>query len=85
MTSDEAREGAGREERVMCEYCESMKPINEVSDCGEGVGMRLIHNRDGSWVLDVTGYYDGGYICGGATVPIVACPMCGRKLAERGK
>ena len=70
---------------MMCKYCESMKPINEVGDCGEGVDVRLIHNRDGSWVLDVTGYYDGGYICGGWTAPIVACPMCGRRLAEGGQ
>lgn len=67
----------------MCEYCEGVKPIKECDN--EGVDVRLIHNRDGSWVLDVTGYYDGGYICGGCTVPIVACPMCGRKLAERGR
>ena len=65
----------------MCEYCEGGKPIQKCD--AEGVDVRLIHNRDGSWVLDVTGYYDGGYICGGATVPIVACPMCGRKLMER--
>lgn len=67
----------------MCEFCEGGKPINECDD--EGVDVRLIHNRDGSWVLDVTGYYDGGYICGGYTAPIVAFPMCGRKLAERGQ
>ena len=67
----------------MCEYCEGGKPIHECDD--EGVDVRLIHNRDESWVLDVTGYYDGGYICGGWTAPIVACPMCGRRLAERGQ
>lgn len=67
----------------MCEYCEGDKPIHECDD--EGVDVRLIHNRDGSWVLDVTGYYDGGYICGVCTAPIVACPMCGRRLAERGQ
>ena len=66
----------------MCEFCEGGKPIEECDN--EGVDVRLIHNRDGSWVLDVTGYYDGGYVCGGATAPVVACPMCGRKLAERG-
>ena len=66
----------------MCEYCEGGKPIKECDN--EGVDVRLIHNRDGSWVLDVTGYYDGGYICGGWTAPIVACPMCGRRLAEKG-
>ena len=65
----------------MCEYCEGGKPIKECDN--EGVDVRLIHNRDGSWVLDVTGYYDGGYICGGWTAPIVACPMCGRALAEK--
>lgn len=63
----------------MCEFCEGGKPIKECDD--EGVDVRLIHNRDGSWVLDVTGYYDGGYICGCYTAPIVACPMCGRELA----
>lgn len=67
----------------MCEYCEGGKPIHECDD--EGVDVRLLHNRGGSWVLDVTGYYDGGYICGGCTVPVVACPMCGRRLAERGQ
>ena len=67
----------------MCEFCEGGKPIKECDN--EGVDVRLIRNRDGSWVLDVTGYYDGGYICGGATVPIVACPVCGRRLAERGE
>lgn len=67
----------------MCEYCEGGKPIEECDN--EGVDVRLIHNRDGSWVLDVTGYYDGGYICGGYTAPIVACPMCGRTLTERGE
>ena len=66
----------------MCEYCEGGKPIHECDN--EGVDVMLTHNRDGSWVLDVTGYYDGGYICGGYTAPIVACPMCGRRLAERG-
>lgn len=67
----------------MCEYCEGGKPIHECDD--EGVDVRLLHNRDGSWALDVTGYYDGGYIYGGWTAPIVACPMCGRRLAERGQ
>ena len=67
----------------MCGYCEGGKPIHECDD--DGVDVRLIHNRDGSWVLDVTGYYDGGYICGGYTAPIVACTMCGRRLAERGQ
>lgn len=65
----------------MCGYCEGGKPINECYS--EGVEVRLIHNRDGSWVLDATGYYDGGYICGSVTMQIVACPMCGRALAER--
>ena len=67
----------------MCEYCEGGRPIHECDD--EGVDVRLLRNRDGSWALDVTGYYDGGYICGGYTAPIVACPMCGRRLAERGE
>lgn len=67
----------------MCEYCEGDKPIHECDD--EGVDVSLLHNRDGSWVLDVTGYYDGGYVCGGYTAPIVACPMCGRRLAGRGQ
>lgn len=68
---------------MMCEYCEGGKPIHECYE--DGVDVRLLHSRDGSWALDVTGYYDGGYICGGWTAPIVACPMCGSKLAERGK
>ena len=55
----------------MCEYCEGGKPIHECDN--EGVDVRLLHNRGGSWVLDVTGYY------------VVACPMCGRRLAERGQ
>ena len=67
----------------MGKYCESMKPINEVGDCGEGVDMRLLHNRDGSWALDVTGYYDGGYICGGATVPILPDVLEGVFGADR--
>ena len=67
----------------MFEFCEGGKPIHECD--GEGVDVMLLHNRDGSWVLDVVGYYDGGYICGGYTAPIVACPMCGRRLAERGR
>ena len=67
----------------MCEFCEGGKPIKYCDN--EGVDVRLIHNRDGSWVLDVTGYYDGGYICGVYTAPVVACPMCGRRLAERGQ
>lgn len=67
----------------MCEFCEGGKPIHECDN--EGVDVRLIHNRDGSWVLDATGYYDGGYVCGGVTVRIVACPMCGRRLTERGE
>ena len=67
----------------MCKFCEGGKPIHECDN--EGVEVKLLHNRDGSWVLDVTGYYDGGYICGGYTAPIVACPMCGRRLRERGE
>lgn len=67
----------------MCEYCEAGRPIHEEND--EGVDVRLIHNHDGSWVLDATGYYDGGYVCGGVTVRIVACPMCGRRLKNGGE
>lgn len=67
----------------MCEYCEGGKPIHECD--GEGVDLMLIRKNNGSWVLDATGYYDGGYICGGVTAPVVACPICGRKLAERGQ
>ena len=69
----------------MCEFCEGSKPISDVDKYGDGVDVRLLHNRDGSWVLDVTGYYDGGYVCGGVTVRVVACPMCGRRLTERGE
>ena len=64
----------------MCEFCECGKPIHECDE--EGVDVMLIHNPDGSWVLDITAYYGSGYICGGYTASIVACPMCGRMLAE---
>ena len=37
----------------MCEYCEGDKPIHECDD--DGVDVRLLHNRDGSWVLDADG------------------------------
>jgi len=67
----------------MCEFCEDGKPIHECDE--DGVDVRLLRNRDGSWVLDVTGYYDGDFICGGYTAPIVACPMCGRRLTEGGE
>lgn len=62
----------------MCEFCEGGKPIHECSN--EGVDLMLIRKNNGSWVLDATGCHDGGRICGGVVVPIVACPMCGRKL-----
>lgn len=67
----------------MCEYCESERPICEPL-LDDGVEIRVTRDEDGSWALDAAGYYDGGYLCGVATVPIVACPMCGRRL-ERGQ
>ena len=44
----------------MCEYCEGGKPIHECDN--EGVDVRLLHNRGGSWVLDATGYYKNSYV-----------------------
>ena len=65
----------------MCEYCEGERPICEPL-LGDGVEMRVTRDEDGSWALSAVGYYDGGYVCGVVAVPIVACPMCGRKLGR---
>lgn len=44
-------------------------------------GVTIEMSREGGpWEIAATGYDDGGYICGFASVEIAYCPMCGRRL-----
>lgn len=67
----------------MCEYCEKDEAGNVAPIRSDGTSEWYVDIEDTDLYVEYD--EDGGHGHGVALIGIAYCPMCGRKLAERGK